>query len=179
VVQKLPQAMEPIIKAVLDKMRDLREGMIQALANLRDRFVDFGKNLVQGLIDGIQSMISKLGETISGIAGEVANRFKRVLGIQSPSRVFFEFGKNISEGLNNGIQSIPTVPVGIEGIVNAGGINQNLMGMASPSASQAGFNPQLLNSFLEQQSAMFEKFNRSVRIFDEVANKQTVASMRY
>ncbi|AHG24247.1 tail length tape measure protein [Mycobacterium phage Benvolio] len=79
-------------------------GMIQsALANLMSIGLEAGKNLVQGLINGIGSMISaavgKAKELASGVASAVTN----FLGIHSPSRLFEEFGINTGQGYAIGL----------------------------------------------------------------------------
>ena len=58
----------------------------------------------QGLIDGISDMISNVKETISGVAETVSSKFKELLGIASPSKVFSQYGKFIDEGLSRGMQ---------------------------------------------------------------------------
>ncbi|MDL2289960.1 phage tail tape measure protein [Paludibacteraceae bacterium OttesenSCG-928-F17] len=70
---------------------------------LKERFTEWGKNIIQGLLDGIKSMASKPLESIKKIGENVANKFKSVLGINSPSRLFMEYGVNITEGLTGGI----------------------------------------------------------------------------
>jgi hypothetical protein len=69
------------------------------------RFMEFGRNIITGLWDGLKSAWEEfdiLG-TIGGWASSIGNRFKGALGIESPSKVFHEFGMNIGEGLRNGI----------------------------------------------------------------------------
>jgi TP901 family phage tail tape measure protein len=72
-------------------------------------FFAWGQNMIQGLVDGIKSMASGPIEAISGIASGIAAKFKSVLGIASPSRLFEEYGMQIGEGLNVGLDSVPSV----------------------------------------------------------------------
>lgn len=65
--------------------------------------VNAGKNVVDGLINGLKNGITNLGGAVKGIADTVINGFKNLLGIHSPSKVFHEFGKNIMQGLNEGL----------------------------------------------------------------------------
>lgn len=59
-----------------------------------------GRNIIDGLISGIGSMMGAIGNAIlSLIPGPIVGVFKAALGIQSPSKVFRGFGKNIVEGL--------------------------------------------------------------------------------
>lgn len=63
---------------------------------------EVGKNLIQGLIDGITGMLGDLWDSITGVAGNVIGWFKEKLGINSPSTVFYGFGSNTIQGYING-----------------------------------------------------------------------------
>lgn len=67
--------------------------------------VEIGKNIIQGLIKGISSMMAAVQEKISDIAGSITKEFKDVLDINSPSRVIAkEVGKWVPAGLAVGIE---------------------------------------------------------------------------
>lgn len=70
---------------------------------LPGRFTDFGKMMMQGLVNGIESLGGAVREAITGVADKVKGWFADKLGIQSPSRVFVEMGANISQGAALGI----------------------------------------------------------------------------
>ncbi|ALA07838.1 tape measure protein [Mycobacterium phage ExplosioNervosa] len=67
--------------------------------------IEAGKNVVQGLINGISSMIgaavSKAKELASGVAGAV----KSFLGINSPSRLMTEYGEYTGQGFEVGLDN--------------------------------------------------------------------------
>lgn len=66
-------------------------------------FGSIGKNVPQGLAEGIKGS-SKEAETASkDMAKKTADSSKQELGIHSPSRVFKEFGTFIAQGLQQGI----------------------------------------------------------------------------
>lgn len=70
---------------------------------------DAGKDLINGLINGAQSLLSKIGEMfLNVIPGWIKDPFKKALGIHSPSTVFAEYGGNITDGLVNGISANAT-----------------------------------------------------------------------
>ncbi|MDR1311100.1 MAG: phage tail tape measure protein [Burkholderiaceae bacterium] len=69
-----------------------------------DWALNAGKNLIDGLIDGISSGIKALKEKVLEIGSIIADTFSEHLGIQSPSRVFIGFGQNIGEGAAIGIR---------------------------------------------------------------------------
>ena len=62
-----------------------------------------GKNLVQGIWNGIKDATGWILEKIKGFGESVLNGIKKIFGIHSPSRVFRdEVGKNLALGLGEG-----------------------------------------------------------------------------
>lgn len=74
------------------------------LTGLKDSFVTYGADLISGLISGITSTGAKLWETMTGIASGIKERFKNILGIHSPSRIFIGYGGDTMEGLRLGLE---------------------------------------------------------------------------
>lgn len=64
---------------------------------------EIGKNIIDGLINGLKSMVSNLANAVGNIAKGVADSFKSTLGIHSPSTVFMEYGVYTGEGYAIGI----------------------------------------------------------------------------
>jgi len=73
---------------------------------LPDSFKETGKMMMDGLVDGIQSMGGAIGSAISNIASSTVGWFKDKLGIKSPSRVFMGLGGMVGEGAALGIGSM-------------------------------------------------------------------------
>lgn len=71
--------------------------------NLGTRFYEWGKNILQGLWNGITSMVNKVVEGVKNIGHKIAKGFKAIFGINSPSKLFAEYGLNITQGLVVGI----------------------------------------------------------------------------
>ena len=84
-------------------MRGAWENVGTFFENLGPRFYEWGKNLLQGLWNGITSMVDKIVEGMKNIGRRIANGFKSILGINSPSRLFAEYGLNITQGLVVGL----------------------------------------------------------------------------
>ncbi|MGQ3503928.1 tape measure protein [Enterococcus faecalis] len=65
---------------------------------------EIGKNIIQGLVDGIGSMIGAVGKKIKEVAGNIKDGIKGALKIHSPSRWMRDMiGKNIVLGVVDGI----------------------------------------------------------------------------
>ena len=89
----------------------LKETMVDAWAAI-DAWFEGLKNtenvpkyIVDGLINGLKSGAKIVFDTIIWIGKSIVEVFCAVLGIHSPSTVFFELGKNIVQGLYNGISN--------------------------------------------------------------------------
>lgn len=63
-----------------------------------------GANIVHGIRNGIESAKSALIASVSGVATDVKNAFKGMLGIHSPSAVFAGYGRQTSAGFAQGVE---------------------------------------------------------------------------
>ena len=66
-------------------------------------FVQAGKDIVAGLMEGFNSQVEVLGSSVSNIASTVEDTFKNFLRIRSPSEVFIEAAQDILNGLVIGL----------------------------------------------------------------------------
>jgi TP901 family phage tail tape measure protein len=90
----------------------LIRAFMPALGYLRSlNFTEIGRNLIQGLINGVTGMLGALKSTIVGAASSVANWFKAKLGIHSPSRVFAGLGGFVMAGLDQGLAANTSGPL--------------------------------------------------------------------
>lgn len=62
-----------------------------------------GGQIIQGLINGIKAKASAVVSALKGVIDSAINKAKSLLGIASPSKVFFAFGRFVSLGFANGI----------------------------------------------------------------------------
>ncbi len=77
---------------------------VAALSGFAGQMLTVGKNIIQGMIDGIASMATAVFDGIVNVAKGAIDKAKSFLGIHSPSRVFRdEVGKQISRGLAAGV----------------------------------------------------------------------------
>lgn len=84
---------------------DAAKGAALAIGKQVVEWVNAGKDLVAGFIDGLLGFGSsaRIKEAVKGLANDAKSAIKAQLGIQSPSKVFALYGKQTSEGYAEGI----------------------------------------------------------------------------
>lgn len=101
---------QSIVNSVAEKMNDVFSKIKEIWGYVTNFFdgIDLGsigKNIIQGLIDGIGSMKDFVIDIIEDTIGSAIDFAKSLLGIHSPSRVFFEMGEFTNEGFIKGIEN--------------------------------------------------------------------------
>ena len=79
--------------------------ILSALGNVGSLLYSAGRDVIQGLINGIKNMASALWEGIKNTVSGAVDGIKNFLGINSPSRVFKEIGVFTGQGLVLGLES--------------------------------------------------------------------------
>lgn len=112
-------------KGITDAISSVTETAKKILSAIKSAFdnfslFDIGKNLIQGLINGVNNMIETAKNAVANVGNAVIDKVKNVLGIHSPSTVFAEIGGYVDQGLANGITAaIPYVTTAMQGVVDA------------------------------------------------------------
>ena len=79
-------------------------GLISQFKSIPSAMLNVGKDIINGIWDGIQSLSGWLQTKITNFFGNLVPGWaKKVLGIGSPSKVFAQYGRYIVEGLAIGI----------------------------------------------------------------------------
>lgn len=91
------------IGVVITGMLELGRKAFNQLKDLPARFFTIGKQIVQGLVDGIVSMGGKAADAAGDLAKGVVDKAKSLLDIFSPSKRFQWIGKMVGEGLKLGL----------------------------------------------------------------------------
>lgn len=87
-------------------VRDVVNSIINFFKELPQKMLDIGKNIVDGLWNGIKNAWNGLKEGVSNLGRGLADGLKNTLGIHSPSRVFRdEIGRFIPQGLAVGVEA--------------------------------------------------------------------------
>jgi TP901 family phage tail tape measure protein len=95
-------------------MQGLSQTLTAPLQLLGPKFLEYGKNLLIGFADGIRSGVKGAVEAVGSVASNVIDRFKNLLGIRSPSRVFAGLGLMLPMGMAQGINAgLPEVAAAV------------------------------------------------------------------
>ncbi|WP_302739098.1 phage tail tape measure protein [uncultured Clostridium sp.] len=85
--------------------QNMVNNIVNAVKNLPSKMKEIGKNIVEGVWNGITGMGSWISSKVSGFFSGIVDGAKKALGIHSPSRVFKDqVGKYIAEGVGVGIE---------------------------------------------------------------------------
>lgn len=94
------------VKSAIKWFQDLPGKIKSALSGAKDWLYSTGKNIVQGLVNGVKAMGGYLKNAILNlIPGPVRSIVSSALGINSPSKVFMGYGRNVVQGFVNGISA--------------------------------------------------------------------------
>lgn len=124
IILAAPQIIVSLITGIIGAIPELIAAVPRVIAAIADTIRNYdwggiGRNIVQGLKDGIAGMWDNIkdwfNEKVNGLVGGV----KRILGIHSPSKVFAGIGGFMAEGLGEGFSDeFASVKNDIEGSMN-------------------------------------------------------------
>ena len=88
---------------VLPKIQTFVTNVLSKIKELPQKVIAIGKNLVEGLWNGISNKIEWVKQKIKGMGSQITSAIKGVFGIKSPSRVWRdEIGNNLALGIGEG-----------------------------------------------------------------------------
>jgi len=100
------KAWNDVINWINNAVNDVVEWVSTAWENIKNFFInapqffkDLGRNIIEGIWNGIKNMTQWLINKITGFFGDVVSSVKRFLGIASPSKVFSTIGEQMAAGL--------------------------------------------------------------------------------
>jgi len=167
-------------KGITDAISSVTETAKKILSAIKEAFdnfslFDIGKNLIQGLIDGVNNMIETAKNAVANVGNAVIDKVKNVLGIHSPSTVFAEIGGYIDQGLANGITAaVSYVTTAMQGVVNAVQEKGNAL-IAAGSTQATNYVTGFLNGLDTQwqqidQSLQSDFFGSIGTLWDAISN---------
>ena len=101
IVDAIPQ----ITKTLISKMPQIISAIVKGLKDGISKIKNIGKDIVEGLWNGIKDMGSWIAKKIKGFGESVLGGIKSFFGIHSPSKVMSdEVGKNLALGIGEGFE---------------------------------------------------------------------------
>lgn len=146
----------------------------QAKSFLEDiNLLDIGKNIIQGLIDGITGKASDVYTKIAEIANNIKDKFTGLFDINSPSRVFKGYGINLNEGLIQGIQATSAkLNKAVENVYGSiSNSAQRMMDGSGPGSS--------VTSTIDQSKKMYNTINISTNTDSTRSTERMLRRLAY
>ena len=163
-------------KGITDAISSVTETAKKILSAIKSAFdnfslFDIGKNLIQGLIDGVNNMIETAKNAVANVGNAVIDKVKNVLGIHSPSTVFAEIGGYIDQGLANGITAAITyVTTAMQGVVDA--VQEKGQELINAGSTQAS---NYVTGFLNGLDTQWQQIDQSLQT-DFLGSMQTLGA---
>lgn len=130
-------AVRSSVSSLLGVVRGIPGGIRSALGNMGGLLVGAGRQVIQGLINGIRSMASAAAAAAASAVSSAISAAKGALGIHSPSRVFDQIGRYTVAGFVQGVTGTTSQATAairkMAGLVTAAG---QTIGRASVPASK-------------------------------------------
>lgn len=129
------------------------------------KFSDFGKNMIDGLVNGIKNAWEGAKQIVSDLGDGIKGWFAEKLGIHSPSRVFKGYGVNVVEGLAIGMnKSIPMAENASDNLSSAVGLN----GVSHNTGLLTNYQPlnraEVMSSANAQPQGIVVHFNPTINV---------------
>jgi hypothetical protein len=107
-------------------------GWIDAVKAALTGFVDIGSQIIAGIVAGIQTNAGAILSALGGVVSGAINSAKKMLGIQSPSKVFAGIGANIMAGMQGGIMQNAHLPAMAIQTASATAVMSGVQASAAP-----------------------------------------------
>lgn len=129
IVKAVPQIVKALVRGFIELaamfketgsklMEKLKEGLTGMLSKLVSSAKNLGKNIVDGIWNGISAGWDWLKEKVGGLASGLFDAAKSALGIASPSKKFRYLGEMCVAGFDEGIADLMS-PLDIGASINA------------------------------------------------------------
>jgi hypothetical protein len=94
IVEAIPQIINSLVKEIADSWPQMMEAgrallmqIVEKVPELLSSYIGAGKDIINGIIDGIKSMASAVWDAIKRICKEALNSILSFFGISSPSKL--------------------------------------------------------------------------------------------
>ncbi len=151
IVNNLPEIIEIGIRILVELAAGIIKAIPQLIYSLVDgfgrlmgKFGDIGKNIVNGIWQGISGLKDWIYNKVSGFFSGIVDSVKNMLGIHSPSTVFAGIGGYMAQGIGQGfskamndvssdMQAAIPMNFGLNPALNVGGSASGYVGTAGTS----------------------------------------------
>jgi phage-related protein len=103
ILWNLPKAFNDVVGVMFSIAAGIGGGILRAIGALGSLLYQAGRDLIQGMINGITDKFRELAGAVKNAVSNAVGAVKGFLGIHSPSKVFHEIGNNVTQGFINGI----------------------------------------------------------------------------
>ncbi len=100
IILALAEGLIKFIPEIISRIPQIIKSMVDAFKQRAEDFANIGKNLMNGLWNGIKNTWNGLKNKVEDLGQGIVKKFKSVFGIHSPSKLFRdEIGKNLILGV--------------------------------------------------------------------------------
>ena len=92
------------VQNITNKVKEVVTNVIEKIKELPEKVVSIGRNLVEGLWNGINDKIAWVKNKIYEMGDAILNAIKGIFGIASPSKEFAKIGDFLAQGLAIGYE---------------------------------------------------------------------------
>lgn len=123
-------------ESIWTSIRDNIQRTIDWIKGLPSQLTQLGKDMIQGLVNGIKNMIGSVGDAVKNIADRITGGLRDFLKISSPSRVLMQLGEDTGEGFIRGLERKIT-SIRREAAEMAAAVTETIGGMSAPRSAVA------------------------------------------
>jgi hypothetical protein len=148
-------------------------GLARAIRNNDDKMIDAGANVADAIRDGLVKGLHRAGPAILRAAKDIAlaipNKFLKILGIKSPSKVFMDIGMNTMLGFAHGIGNNHKPVLSAAEAMGKGviGAVKGIFGIASPSKVMREIGKEVGHGFKQGLDGSTQDIRNSFKTLDD------------
>lgn len=156
-------------RGILQIAREIPGKIKGYFTGLPGKLKEIGRNIVDGLVNGIKGAWHKVTGVISSLADKIPGPIRSALGIHSPSRVMAEIGKWITEGLVKGM---------LGGSKKVGETSKKLSGLVLKAFAAHAISRNTRRSLIEYIFKQNRKLTSLAKERESVAKKLSAANAK-
>lgn len=135
------------LTSMVDWIKGMPGRILSALGNVGSLLLEKGKNVIDGLLNGMKNAAGAIKDWIMGMLSGIADDVKDFFGIASPSKLMTGYGEYIGEGLAVGIRkSLGQVSIAADSLALAATPTDVGADLAGPRLNLSDADRQLLGN---------------------------------